>query len=136
MTQLKPTGITALTTLLEEFETTLHKEHEALKALDYSGIDFSAKQKLDLQTRLEFQLHTHKDSLTSLDTPQIETLKESLNQCRAMARHNESLIAAYQEHIKNLQERLSGPKKVGYGPKRRFMAAPSCSQAVLTDSIG
>lgn len=136
MTQPNQNGLAALTSILAEFEDTLHKERQALKALDYSGIDHSAKLKLDLQTRLEFQLRSSKDSLQTLETPQVESLKESLDQCRSMAQHNDALIVAYQEHIKNLQERLSGPKKVGYGPKRRFMAAPSCSQAVLTDSIG
>lgn len=129
-------GFQALQEVLEAFSSTLETEKKALVAFDYATIDASAQRKLDLQSRLEFQLQANRESIESLERTEIESLKASLAQCRSQAKHNDALILAYQSHIKRLQEQLSGGSKTGYGPKRRFMAAPSCSQAVLTDSIG
>lgn len=136
MTAHTSTGIETLSQILQEFERTLNAERTALKSLDYSGIDAKAQQKLELQARLEFQLHASRDALSELNKEKIQALKKALEQCRTLAKYNDALILAYQEHIKSLQERLSGGQKPEYGPKRRFMAAPSCSQAVLTDTIG
>lgn len=136
MSNAKQTGIESLQQVLKEFESTLHEEKAALAAFDYTAIDASAQRKLELQSRLEFQLHANRDTLQDLQADKIQMLKEALTQCRTLAKYNDALILAYQSHIKRLQERLTGNNKVGYGPKRRFMAAPSSSQAVLTDSVG
>lgn len=136
MSQSEQSSLEVLQLILGAFEQTLKEEQDALRQFDYKSIDHSAQQKLELQSQLEFALTTHGPSLEGMDPQTVQPLKSALETCRALARNNESKILAYQEHIKRLQSRLSGSTTRGYGPKRRFMAAPSCSQPVLTDSVG
>lgn len=136
MSQSEQSSIQVLQLILSAFEQTLKKEQDALSQLDYKGIDSSTQQKLELQSQLEFALTNHGPTLEGMDPEQVEPLKSALEECRKLAKNNESRILAYQEHIKQLQARLSGTPSTGYGPRKRFMAAPSCSQPVLTDSVG
>lgn len=136
MSQSEQSSIQVLQLILSAFEETLKEEQDALSKFDYQGIDSSAQQKLELQSQLEFALSNHGPDLQTMDPSQVQPLKSALEECRALAKNNESRILAYQAHIKNLQARLSGTTSNGYGPKKRFMAAPSCSQPVLTDSVG
>lgn len=136
MSKPEQSSIEVLQLILSAFEKTLKEEQDALAQFDYKGIDSSAQQKLELQSELEFALSNHGPNLQSMDPKQVEPLKSALRECRTLAKNNESKILAYQKHIKQLQVRLSGTSTTGYGPKRRFMAAPSCSQPVLTDSVG
>lgn len=122
--------------ILSDFSQTLAAEKEALSELNYSSIDENVQRKLELQSELEFALETGDSKLRELDRRDIDQLKESLAHCRLQAKHNDAIISAYQVHIQKLQDRLSGKKQQGYGPKKRFLGAPNSSNAILTDSIG
>lgn len=136
MSKPEQSSLEVLELILNAFEKTLKEEQDALSKFDYKSIDKSAQQKLELQSQLEFALTRHAPSLEKMEPQEITPLKSALEECRKLAKNNESKILAYQQHIKQLQARLSGTQARGYGPKRRFMAAPSCSQPVLTDSVG
>lgn len=122
--------------ILGDFSKTLAAEKEALSNLNYMSIDENVQRKLELQSELEFALESNQKKLRELDRKDIDHLKESLVHCRLQAKHNDAMISAYQAHIQKLQDRLSGKKQSGYGPKKRFLGAPTSSNAILTDSIG
>lgn len=93
----------SISIILDELETVLRAEHEALRKLDYTGIERASEQKLALDGRLRAADATK----TAADVPK-------LTRVRKMALNNQLLIVHARACLTSIIGLVTGEAQVTY----------------------
>ncbi len=115
--------------ILSELECTLNNERDAIRSLDYSGIDTARDDK----ERLDKQIRALTRDYASIEPDARATLGRRYAAIRDLAAENNERLTICLATVRGLISSLSGAKKTGYGPQRNRMQEGS---PVLTSCLG